>query len=90
MAGLDLYSLSYYDLDDISLFLKGKQAANLDQWRMVRRLCYIQGLSMGSKLTDETQLWTIEGDKKGIENPTEKIEKYKEALISIGKWQKKN
>ena len=42
---------------------------------------------MGSKMTNEEQLWTIEGDRKEIENPVEKIEMYKEALKKIGKWQ---
>lgn len=39
-------------------------------------------------MTDEKQLWEIEGDRKHLENAAEKIEKYKEALINIGKWQR--
>jgi hypothetical protein len=80
--------LSYYDLDDVALYIKGKHAANLERWRQVRRICFSFGLVMGSKLTDEKQLWEIEGDKKHLENAEEKIEMYKEALIKIGKWHK--
>lgn len=85
---MDIRSLCYYDLDELALFIKGKHAFNLEQWRQVRRICFSFGAVMGSKITHESQLWEIEGDKKHLENAEEKIEKYKEALISIGKWQR--
>lgn len=44
---------------------------------------------MGAKLTDEKQLWEIEGDCKE-ENKEEKIKQYKQALIRIGKWKEKS
>ena len=46
----------------IRSFFERERAANISQWRMVRRLCFFQAKTMGNKLNSEEELWEIEGD----------------------------
>ena len=61
-----------------------QKAGNLERWRMVRRLCFIQAKTMGAKMNNETELWDIEGDRPtGVTK--ERIEEWREWLIRHGK-----
>ena len=60
------------------------KAGNLEQWRMVRRLCFIQAKTMGAKMNNETEMWDIEGDRPaGVTE--DKIKMWRKWLIDNGK-----
>jgi hypothetical protein len=72
-------------LQGVLWHIEGVTAANLEKWRMVRRLSWVQARTMGGFKGTEEELWKIESDRVEIENPMEKIEFWKKRLKELGK-----
>lgn len=71
-------------LQEVMWHLQGVNAANREKWRMVRRVCFVLGKTMGGYKGDEEGMWKIEGDVKQKVG-YDKIEAWKKRLIEIGK-----
>jgi hypothetical protein len=65
--------------------LKGKGAANTEQWRMVRRLFWLISRVMGGFKGEEVDTWYIDGDTKTAQISEEKISEWKEKIKTV-KW----
>jgi len=87
-AGLTTEMLAYMTINEVVIritsYFETKRAENLEQWRMVRRLAFVQACSMGAKYKNEEELWKIEGDRKR-EVSKDKIEMWRKWLIDNGK-----
>jgi len=58
---------------------------------MVRRICWIYARTMTDYKGDEESLWQIDNDRSTEpKDMNKKIEVWRERLIELGKWQKKN
>jgi hypothetical protein len=79
--------LAYMDVNEVVVrirtYFETRKAENLEQWRRVRRLSYIQALTMGAKYKGEDELWQIEGDRPKAD--ANKIEQWRKWLIDNGK-----
>lgn len=87
-SGITTEMLAYMSLNEVIVrigwYFDSKRAENLEQWRMVRRLAFIQSRSMGSKLSNEMEMWEIEGDRR-FDITLEKVDKWKKWLVKHGK-----
>jgi hypothetical protein len=90
-AGLTGEELNYMSLSNVVNYIKGKAAANREQWRMVRRTCWVQAVSIGGYKGTEESLWQIdEQEQKKDIHITEKIDRWRNRLIELGKWKERS
>jgi len=82
--------LSHSGVEELMLYIKGRRREQADNWRRTRRLFLGIAKTMGGYKGTEEQLWPIEGDRVTGSVTLDKIEKWKERLKELGKWQTKN
>jgi hypothetical protein len=87
-AGITSEMMATMDFNELVIrigkYFELKRAENLEQWRMVRRLCFVQANSMGARFNKDEELWQIEGDYVPTLDES-KIEKWRKWLIQHGK-----